>query len=157
SVFQSRADAAGLVLLAIDSASTTWDIFALGGYGPDVDFMNAALTAVFKVVNVDPARIAVEGFSDGAAYALALGKTNGSFFSRIISFSATIVPGAAASGRPKIFLSHGISDPTFPIAGADLLDANLIADGYNVDYVRFSGVHEIPDSVVQQAIAWLTT
>jgi phospholipase/carboxylesterase len=157
SLFQPHADAAGLVLLSVDSVGRTWDIFALDIYGPDLTFMNDALTAAFKIVNVDPARIAVEGFSDGASYALTLGRTNGDFFSHVISFSATLVPRNSPSGKPKFFLSHGLSDPATITQIGDVLDAELLADGYDVDYVRFDGVHEVPDSVVQQAIAWLAT
>jgi phospholipase/carboxylesterase len=121
-------------------------------------FMNDALTAAFKIVNVDPARVAVEGFSDGASYALSLGRTNGDFFSHVISFSAFLVPRNAPSGKPKFFMSHGIDDPASVITqSGDVIEAGLIAAGYEVDYVRFSGGHEAPDSVVQQAIAWLTT
>ncbi len=157
SLFQPHADAAGLVLLAVDSFGTTWDIVSLDVYGPDLTFMNDALTAAFKIVNVDPARIAIEGFSDGASYALTLGRTNGDFFSHVISFSATLIPRNSPAGRPKFFMSHGIDDPANIAQIGDVLDAMLLADGYDVDYVRFNGVHEVPDSVVQQAIAWLAT
>ncbi len=158
STYQPHADAAGLALLAIDSAATTWDIFAEGGYGTDVEFMNAALTAVFKVLNVDHTRIAVEGFSDGASYAIAVGRANGNFFSHVIACSAALAPGVTPVGMPKFFLAHGINDTTFSISGTgDLINADLIADGYTVDYVRFDGGHELPDAIVQQAIAWLAT
>jgi phospholipase/carboxylesterase len=158
SLFQPYADAAGLVLLAIDSAQTTWDVLLNGSYGPDVQFLNAALTAIFKIVNVDATRIAVEGFSDGASYALALGHANGNFFSHVIAFSAGLLPGTTPVGRSKYFLAQGTGDLTFSVEGSgDLINANLIAAGYTVDYVRFTGGHEVPDAVVQQAIAWLAT
>jgi phospholipase/carboxylesterase len=156
--FQPHADAAGIALLAIDSGGTTWDIFADGVYGPDVEFMNVCLTAVFKVLNVDATRLTVEGFSDGASYALAVGRANGNFFSHVIACSAALAPGVTPVGKPAIFLAHGIQDPTFDIQSTgDAIDAKLVADGYTVDYVRFTGVHEFPDAIVQQAIAWLAT
>jgi predicted esterase len=158
SLFQPHADAAGLVLLAVDSAGTTWDAISQDVYGGDLDFMNAALTAVFKIVNVDPARIAVEGFSDGASYALAMGLTNGNFFSHVISFSAFLILRNAPDGRAKFFMAHGLDDTQAAITQiGDVLEATLVNEGYNVDYVRFSGGHEVPDGVVQQAIAWLAT
>lgn len=157
-LFQPYADAAGLVLLAIDSASATWDVFANGDFGPDVDFMNAALTAAFKVVNVDATRIAVEGYSEGGGYAIAVGRANGDFFSHVISFSAGFVPGATPVGRPKFFLAQGISDVTIDITETgDVIDANLLAGGYTVDYVRYDGGHVPTSAVIQQAIAWLAS
>jgi phospholipase/carboxylesterase len=157
SLFQPHADAAGLVLLSVDSTGTTWDIIADEAYGPDLVFMNEALTAAFKIVNVDPARIAVEGFSDGASYALMLGRTNGDFFSHVISFSGMVIPRTAPTGKPKFFMSQGIQDPSTVTQIGTVIDAALVADGYDVDYVQFTGVHEVPDSLAQQAIAWLAT
>jgi phospholipase/carboxylesterase len=158
SLFQPYADAAGLVLLSVDSNASTWDIIATGDYGPDVVFINSALAATFNEVNVDPTRVAVEGFSDGASYALAVGRTNGTLFSHVISFSAGIMPGYTPNGMPKFFMSQGTSDLTFDITQTgDVISKNLIAAGYNVDYVRFDGGHEVPDAIVQQAIAWLAT
>jgi phospholipase/carboxylesterase len=157
-LFQPYADAAGLVLLAVDSAATTWDVFANGSFGPDVDFMNAALTAVFKIVNVDAARIAVEGYSEGGGYAVAVGRANGNFFSHVISFSAGFVPGATPVGRPKFFLAQGISDVAIDITETgDLINANLLAGGYTVEYVRYDGGHAPTTAVIQQAIAWLAS
>lgn len=156
--FVPHADAAGLALLSIDSASTTWDVFQTGNYGPDVQFMNAALAATFREVNVDPTRIAVQGFSNGATYAIAVGRTNGDFFSHVIANSASALIGATPTGRPKIFLSHGISDATYDITETgDFVDAQLVGDGYDVDYIRFAGVHELPDAIVQQSITWLAS
>jgi len=158
-VFQPYADAAGLVLLAVDSSDTTWDIFAGGAYGPDVAFINASLAATFNEVNVDPARVTVEGFSDGGSYALGMGLTNGALFSRVISFSAgSIAPYAPAGPKPTFFMSQGTGDITFDITqSGDFIDSTLTAAGYSVDYVRFDGVHEIPDAIVQQALTWLAT
>ncbi|MGZ4788523.1 MAG: hypothetical protein ACXVZX_08375 [Terriglobales bacterium] len=36
---------------------------------------------------MDPARIAIGGFSDGASYALTIGITNGRLFTHIVAFS----------------------------------------------------------------------
>src|SRR2546425_904676 len=66
------ADEAGVVVLSPDSRGSTWDAIR-DGFGPDVTFLNRALARVFDTVSVDPARIAVGGFSDGASYALSLG------------------------------------------------------------------------------------
>jgi predicted esterase len=159
SLFQPYADANGLVLLAIESALTTWDIIADGAYGPDIAFINGALAAAFNEVNVDAARVTVEGFSDGGSYALAVGLTNGALFSRVIAFSPKYLAPYTPNGpKPQFFLSDGISDPVVDITdGGDFINSTLVGRGYDVDYVRFDGVHEIPDAVVQQAVAWMGT
>jgi phospholipase/carboxylesterase len=157
-LFQPHADAAGLALLAVDSERTTWDIMSSGFYGPDVDFINSALLATFNEVNVDPARIAIEGYSSGATYALAMGRTNGDLFSHVISFSAGGTEPYTPKGMPKFFLSQGLSDQVYDITQTGrVLSQNLISAGYSVDYVEFDGGHELPDAIVQQAIAWLAT
>jgi phospholipase/carboxylesterase len=157
-LFQPHADAAGLVLLAVDSSSTTWDVIVGDEYGPDVTFINSALAAAFNQVNVDPTRVSIEGFSDGASYALAMGRTNGTFFSRIMAFSPGEEPGYDPTGKPKIFLSQGLNDPiNIAAETGEFFNQQLIAAGYSVDFVEFNGVHEIPDVVVQQAIAWMAT
>lgn len=158
SLFQSHADAAGLVLLAVDSAGTTWDIIADQNYGTDLQFASAALAAVFDEVNVDPARVGVEGFSEGGSYALAIGRTNGNLFSHVIAFAPDFMPSYSPSGTPKFFMAQGIQDTVFDITQTgDVINAGLTAAGYAVDYVRFTGDHVVPDAIVQQAIAWLAT
>jgi phospholipase/carboxylesterase len=157
-LFRPHADAAGLVLLAVDSSAATWDVIISEEYGPDVPFINAALAAAFNEVNVDPTRVSIEGFSDGASYALAMGRTNGNFFSRMILFSPGEQPGYDPTGKPKIFLSQGINDQVNIAAETgEFFNQQLTAAGYSVDFVEFNGAHEVPDVVVQQAIAWMAT
>ncbi len=70
---------------------------------------------IFQQVFVDPNRISVGGFSDGASYALALGLANGDLFSRVIAFSPGFVPPVPRSGKPRVFVSHGDADAVLPI------------------------------------------
>jgi phospholipase/carboxylesterase len=86
----SAPDDAGVAVLAPDSRGPTWDAVR-GGFGPDVEFLNRALERVFEIVNVDPARLTIGGFSDGATYALSLGLINGDLFPRVAAFSAGFV------------------------------------------------------------------
>ena len=70
--FGTMPDAAGVPVLFVDSRGQTWDGIR-GGFGPDVDFLDRALEKVFGLVAVDPKRLAIGGFSDGATYALSVG------------------------------------------------------------------------------------
>ena len=55
--------------------------------GPDVDTIDRSLRTVFAALPVDPHRLAISGFSDGASYALTLGLPNGDLFTHVIAFS----------------------------------------------------------------------
>jgi predicted esterase len=155
--FLPLADAARVILLAPDSRTQTWD-FLYGPYGADVAFIDRALAFVFRRCRIDASRIFVEGFSDGASYALSLGLTNGDFFSRIVAFSACILAPAAYSGHPRIFLTHGTDDPILPIDRCGRrLSTQLKAKGYDVDYREFPGRHGVPPELAREAMSWLTS
>jgi phospholipase/carboxylesterase len=149
-----QADDAGLVLLAPSSHGKTWDL-VLGGYGPDVEWIDRALAEVFQRLPVDPSRLAVGGFSDGASYAISLGLTNGDLFSHILAFSPGFAAPARHRGRPRLFLSHGTRDRVLPIdACSRRLVPELRQAGYAVRYREFQGGHALPAAVARDAVAW---
>ncbi|HSH23029.1 MAG TPA: hypothetical protein VK975_03110, partial [Acidimicrobiales bacterium] len=114
-ILRGLADDAGLILLAPKSQGRTWDL-VLGGYGPDVALLDEALNQVFDRYAVDPAHLAVGGFSDGASYALSVGTVNGRLFTHVIAFSPGFwVPGRS-EGSPSYFITHGTDDEVLPIA-----------------------------------------
>ena len=151
----AAAEETGTILLVPKSQDGTWDLLH-DGYGPDVAFMDECLAYAFGACNVDPKRLALGGFSDGASYALTVGRTNGTLFSRVMAFSPSAVLPDEAAGKPSFFLSKGSNDSTtiFTFQGTTYSDA-LRSDGYAVKSVVFDGGHELPPDVVQQAAAWL--
>jgi phospholipase/carboxylesterase len=153
--FRLLADEHGLVLLAPDARNGAWDLLD-GGFGADVDFIDHALSKAFERCVIDPRRIAIEGFSDGASYALALGLRNADLFTHIIAFSPgfmTIPPG---NGRPKVFMSHGNRDLILPpVRCSHRIAARLEREGYEVTFRQFSGAHTVPPSIADEAVAWL--
>lgn len=151
------AEGRGFLVLAVDSADYTWDAIH-GSYGPDVVLIDRALRATFDRAAVDPARIVIEGFSDGASYALGLGRANGDLFSRIVAFSPGFIPPSATPdhGQPAIFVSHGRQDPILPIDSTSRrIVPALRADGNDVTYVEFEGLHTGPPDVATTAATWL--
>ena len=152
--WREPADRGGIVLLAPDSRGRTWDML-LGGFGSDVRFIDRALAAVFSRCAVDPGHLAIEGFSDGASYALSLGLGNGDLFTEIIANSPGFMRPAAQVGRPRIYIGHGTEDQILPI---DLCSRSLAPSleraGYDVTYEEFIGGHRLPAEIVGRAIDW---
>ena len=155
SLLAPLADDYGVVLLAPSSRSGTWDAIR-GGYEADVLHINTALEETFAAVRIDPGRISVAGFSDGASYALGLGLANGDLFTRIIAFSPGFIPGGPRRGSPAFFISHGTSDDVLPLhVTARKIVPALERDGYPVTYREFDGGHTVPLRIARQALAWL--
>lgn len=162
----AMADAYGMIAVTPKSAARTWDIVAnasagpdgvwrLGDYGEDVGRIDAALTEVFKRYSIDPARIALAGFSDGATYALVLGTANGDLFRSIIAFSPGFVSRERPIGRPRVFVSHGKRDRVLTFPTTDRLIVPMLrAQKLDVTFRKFDGVHEVPGAVERAAFAW---
>jgi phospholipase/carboxylesterase len=145
----------GAIVLAPASRAGTWDVIA-GGIGPDVALLDAALTRVFERHAVDPGRVAIAGFSDGASYAVSLGLANGELFSAVLAFSPGFAAPPSRHGAPRVFISHGTEDRVLPIARTSRLIAPLLeASGLAVEYREFHGGHAIPAEIARTASEWL--
>jgi phospholipase/carboxylesterase len=145
----------GVPILAPDSRGRTWDVI-LGGFGPDVAFLNAALQHTFERIAVDVRRIGIGGFSDGASYALSLGVSNGDLFTHVLAFSPGFIAPAERRGKPQVFISHGIGDEVLPIARTSrTIVPDLERRGYKVRYREFEGRHTVPPDLAREAFGWL--
>jgi predicted esterase len=151
-LLEARAEAQGFLILAPPSRRETWDVI-VNNLGPDVDFINAALDRVFETHTIDPARIAISGFSDGASYALTLGLPNGDLFSHILAFSPGFTAHPSTAGSPAIFISHGKRDTVLPIDPCSRrIVPRLRAAGLRVDYREFDGGHTVPPDMSAAAV-----
>jgi predicted esterase len=154
--FLDLADERGVILLAPDARRQTWDVL-FGHYGPDVAFVDRALTQTFGRYAVDPARVAVEGFSDGASYALSLGLTNGDLFTHVVAFSPGFLSAAGRAGAPRLYVAHGTRDDVLPI---DLCSRRILPllrhAGYEVRYREFDDGHRVPAEIAAEVLGWLT-
>lgn len=154
---QGLADALDVVLLLPESRGPTWDLLGRG-YGPDVAFIDQALDSLFARVRIDPARIAVAGFSDGASYALSLGLANGDLFTHILAFSPGFVVVDEQVGRPHVFISHGRADRVLPVdAGSRSIVPRLERAGYEVRYEEFDGGHDLLEHIAGEAVDWFVS
>jgi phospholipase/carboxylesterase len=152
--YRPQAEGRGMVLLAPDSRSNTWDLIQ-GSYGPDVAFLDLALQYTFQRCRIDPTRIAFAGFSDGATYALSLGLPNGDLVSHIIAYSPGFFVRYQPVGMPRIFVSHGTNDTILPVtASRDTIVPSLRDAGYDVTYQEFDGGHQIPAAIAAASLDW---
>ena len=150
----SAPEDAGVAVLAPNSLDTTWDAISSRSFGEDVYYLNRMLERVFETTSIDPARVSVGGFSDGATYALSLGLINGDFFKSIVAFSPGFVIDGDAHGKPRIFISHGSHDHILPIDRcARRIARELKGEGYDVTFLEFDGDHEIPKDVAREGLA----
>lgn len=152
----STPEEAGIAVLAPNSRGTTWDAIS-GSFGEDVEFLNRALERTFETVGVDPARMSVGGFSDGATYALTLGLINGDLFKSIVAFSPGFVIDGTPHGTPRIFISHGTRDHILPIDRCGRrVASDLKSLGYYVTFREFDGDHEIPTPIAREGLRWVS-
>jgi phospholipase/carboxylesterase len=149
------ADEFGFIVLAPDSRDErTWD-GVLRSWGPDVEFIGAALQQTVNRYHVDLGHLGVGGFSDGASYALGFGISYGDQFKHVIAMSPGVMQPIAARGKPRIFLSHGTSDPIMPIDSTSRQFApKLKALGYDVTYREYEGRHSPSPPIVREALDW---
>ena len=155
-LLEDLAERIGAILLAPNSRGYTWDVI-VGGYGPDVAAIDRVLAWTFSSYAIDPARIGIGGFSDGASYALSLGLTNGDLFSHVLAFSPGFMAPAGQEGSPRIFVSHGTRDAVLPIDRCSRrIVPTLRRAGYDVAYREVDGGHAVPLEVVHDAADWFT-
>ena len=148
----------GIVLVAPDSRGRTWDRVN-GAFGPDVAFIDAVLRFTFERCVIDPLRIALAGFSDGASYALSLGPPNGDLFSHLIAWSPGFSdPEDPIVGAPRVFVSHGSDDRVLPVSmSRSAIVPMFEMDGYEVTYFEFTGRHELTTEAVDKGLNWFLT
>ena len=153
--YYERAEARGMVFLATDSRASTWDV-VFGGFGPDVAFLDEALEHTFDRCRIDPARIAMGGFSDGASYALSLGVSNGDLLSHLVGYSPGFhSPSDPIVGMPRVYISHGEQDAVLPVSiSRDIIVPSFRNAGYDVTYEEFAGGHEVPGAISESALDW---
>ena len=157
SAFGPIAQSRRFVLLAPGARGLTWDALS-SRYSYDVTFIDGALAWSFARVAIDPARILLLGFSDGASYALGLGAANGDWIPRVAACSpGFIVPSdSPRAGTSQYFVSHGRQDDVLPIDGASRkIVPALRAAGYTVRYEEFEGGHSLPPAgLLEQLWSW---
>jgi len=145
----------GIAVVTPDSRGQTWDLM-LGGFGPDIAFLERALEYTFDHVAIDPKRIALAGFSDGASYALSVGLANGDLFTHVMAFSPGYMMPPSRVGKPRVFVTHGSHDEVLPVSSSrDRIVPQLKQWGHEVIYKEFNGGHALDPDLGREAFRWM--
>jgi phospholipase/carboxylesterase len=148
------ADTLGVVVLAPDSREMTWDAIR-GEFGPDVAFLDRAIMLAFDRAFIDPCRVVIGGFSDGASYALSLGIRNPRVLRGVVALSPGFVIPGKQIGRLPVFIRHGTKDQILPIERTSRpLLAALKDAGFTVDYEEFDGPHAVRPADTRTSMQW---
>jgi len=160
----------GIVILAPKSARATWDVVNLAqedqsghdfrvmkspySRSRDAADLRSAIAAIQKEIPIDPKRIVIAGYSDGASMALAVGLDRRVSASWVLAFAPGIpvVPNQLAAGR-HVIIAHGRHDPIIPF-NADCIEiAKVLRDqGVDVRFRPFDGAHEFPTSILREML-----
>ena len=142
--FAPIADTTNVIVLAPYANAITWDAIRLDYFSTDVITVEQSLEWVFARWTIDPAKIAASGFSDGATYALGLGRANGDLFARVVAYSPGFLINVTMQGRPRILISHGRGDQVLPFTYTkNTIVPTLAQLGYEVDFREFTGGHAV--------------
>ena len=162
--YRGDADSRGFVLVMPQAKGATWDMIEnlqsrLGvemnvqpRYGRDLKALDLALADLFARVAVDPARVGIMGFSDGATYAISVGTANPQLFHIVIAYS----PGPAFPTRfdatQRIFISHAEEDPILPYSTTRGMVAKMRVKKMPIMFESFHGGHEVPKAIHAKAV-----
>ena len=153
------AEERSVAVLMPASRQWTWEFKRGGDFSFDRAFIDAAMASTFRRVPVDPAHVALGGFSAGATFALSLGPSNGDLFHWIFGFSPTGLEVAGRVGHPGFLIAHGTADTIVPIGGSSRqIVPALRAAGDRVVYREFpGGGHEFFPDAVHEAFSLLVS
>lgn len=157
---EPEADRRGAILLYPHSAGRTWDVLlnAAAGRDPwsgrDSERLDQSLADLFSRADIDPSRIVLLGFSDGASYALSLGLTNPRLFRAVVALSpGSVLAPERIDPSQRIFVAHGRADRilSYRTTEQSLVPA-LRRRGATVTFRPFAGDHEIDRKVLDAAL-----
>jgi len=144
----------GIIVIAPESREITWGQSA-PGFDQDVRYLGPAYRYVSGLLDIDEARVALGGHSDGAGYALSMGLAYGDVFNHLMVFSGGLMIPVRRRGKPRIFFGHGIDDHQMPIDDTSRkFAAQLKTEGYDVTTREYAGGHGVSLPVVREAFEW---
>jgi predicted esterase len=165
-VFREDADERGYLLLSLQSKEVTWDLIVSASqsrsrmadprFGADVPRIDAVLRQVFAQASVDPRRVVLAGFSDGASYALSLGLANHELFGGILALSpGFMVPPDKIARGERVFIAHGRSDRVLAFSNAERIADILGRTDLAFRFRPFDGGHVMSRAATAEGMEFL--
>lgn len=151
--------AGGYIVLAPECRDRKRRLWKLGDEG----HVLATIRHVISEYNVDPGRVLLTGFSQGAIYTYTFGLRNPMLFRAIAPFSGALIarPSPAANqilqrarGLP-VYIVHGTVDDRIAVQRARAARDRLEAIGYRVTYRELPHIgHQFPPMEAARTLAW---
>ena len=122
--------------------------------------LDAFLDAVVAGYPVDPARVFLLGFSQGAVVSLAAGLRRPDRVAGIVALSGYLAESIhltdeAGAGGPPVFMGHGSLDDLIPVEAGRQAREWLAAHGVPVSYHEYPAGHTITAEELDDVRAWL--
>lgn len=150
---QAMADAHGVMIVAPYAKHETWDVFSGLGYDKDIAALDLVMQWIFYQVPASPRGLALTGFSDGATYALAVGRANGDLFTRVVAYSPGALIDTEPVGRAPVLVTHGFGDSiaSYGVTANEIVPT-LRGEGHDVEFIGFNGGHAVPTDVIERVV-----
>ena len=126
------------------------------GLAPARDAMLTFLKEIEQTLDADPRKTILGGFSQGAMLACDLMLHTDRPYAGLVQLSGNLLAQPVWSllmpnrKHLPVFQSHGVQDEILPYIGAERLRDVLSKSGLAVEWHKFRGGHEIPESVLQR-------
>lgn len=123
-----------------------------------IDLVAGFLREMREVYPIDPARVYVGGFSQGAAMTLATSLLHRDLVAGSIALSGYLppeLPYPADSGGLPVFQAHGIHDPTVPVHAARLTRDALLERRVDLTYREFPIGHAVSEAELKELAEWV--
>lgn len=110
---------------------------------------------------IDPSRLLVMGFSQGAVLAAALTRMQADRFAGTVCLSGPPLPIDLLYERPElmaghpVFMAHGANDDIIPIVTGHRLRDLLIQRGADVEFREYGYKHEVTPEVIAAVNDWI--
>lgn len=109
---------------------------------------------------IDPSRVFVLGFSQGAIMGLSLAFTEPELFHGLIAIAGRTLQEVAAKAAPRkvspeVLLIHGKEDNKLPYFHAEATESVLKRAGYKYEFQSYEAGHELNEAMLQDIRAWL--